>query len=63
MIQGLPGDHFVGVVRADPVRAGLFYAGTETGVFVSFDDGGQWQPLQHNLPAAWVRDLRCMATT
>ena len=55
--EGLPADHFVGVVRADTVRAGLLYAGTETGVFVSFDDGGHWQPLQRNLPVAWVRDL------
>jgi photosystem II stability/assembly factor-like uncharacterized protein len=56
-IRGLPGDHFVGVVRADTERAGLIYAGTETGVFVSFDDGGHWQPLQRNLPVAWVRDI------
>lgn len=55
--RGLPADHFVGVVRADTVRAGLIYAGTETGVFVSVDDGEQWQPLQRNLPVAWVRDL------
>jgi hypothetical protein len=44
-------------VRSDPARAGLVYAGTEVGVFVSFDDGGHWQPLQRNLPVAWVRDL------
>ena len=55
--RGLPDDHFVGVVRADTVRAGLIFAGTETGVFVSVDDGGQWQPLQRNLPVAWVRDI------
>ncbi len=53
----LPADHFVSVVRADPVRAGLLYAGTETGVFASFDDGRRWTPLQQNLPLAWVRDL------
>ena len=53
----LPRDHFVAVVRADPVRAGLLYAGTEVGVYVSHDDGVHWRPLQGNLPTAWVRDL------
>ena len=56
-IGGLPADHFVSVVRADPVRAGVLYAGTETGVFVSFDEGDHWRSLQRNLPTAWVRDL------
>jgi photosystem II stability/assembly factor-like uncharacterized protein len=56
-IAGLPADHFVGVVRADPVKAGVLYAGTETSVFVSLDDGAHWQSLQRNLPVAWVRDL------
>jgi photosystem II stability/assembly factor-like uncharacterized protein len=55
--QGLPTDHFVGVVRADTVCAGLIYAGTETGVFVSVDGGEHWQTLQRNLPVAWVRDI------
>jgi photosystem II stability/assembly factor-like uncharacterized protein len=54
---GLPQDRFVGVVRADTVRAGLLYAGTDTGVFVSFDDGDHWQSLQRNLPVAWARDI------
>jgi photosystem II stability/assembly factor-like uncharacterized protein len=54
---GLPLDHFVSVVRADPVKPGLLYCGTDNGVFVSFDDGGSWQPLQQNLPSAWVTDL------
>jgi len=44
-------------VRADLKRAGLLYAGTETGVFVSFDDGDHWQSLQRQLPTTWVRDL------
>ncbi len=56
-IGGLPPGHFVSVVRADLKRAGLLYAGTETGVFVSFDDGDHWQSLQRQLPTAWVRDL------
>ena len=55
--NGLPDGHFVDVVRADVAKAGLLYAGTDTGVYVSFDDGGRWQPLQRNLPVAWVRDL------
>ena len=55
--DGLPADRFVGVVRPDTVRAGLLYAGTDEGVYVSFDDGGRWQSLQRNLPVAWVRDI------
>jgi hypothetical protein len=57
IVTGLPADHFATVVRADPGRAGLLYAGTDAGAFVSFDDGGHWQSLQQNLPTAWVRDL------
>ncbi len=53
----LPAGRFVSVVRADPVRAGLLYAGTELGVEVSFDDGTHWQSLKRNLPPAWVHDL------
>jgi len=55
--SGLPRDRFTTVVRADTLRKGLLYAGTDAGVFVSFDDGGTWQPLQQNLPTAWVGDL------
>jgi len=55
--NGLPDGHFTGVVRADPQRRGLLYAGTDAGVQVSFDDGDHWQSLQRNLPVAWVRDL------
>ncbi|MGH9535131.1 MAG: hypothetical protein ACRD2E_09755 [Terriglobales bacterium] len=54
---GIPDGAIVRVVRADPRRAGLLYAGTETGVYVSFNDGGQWQSLQLNLPTVSVRDL------
>jgi photosystem II stability/assembly factor-like uncharacterized protein len=54
---GLPDDGFVDVVRADPERRGLLYAGTDTGVYVSFDDGDHWESLKLNLPTAWVRDL------
>ncbi len=54
---GLPADSFVRVVREDPVRRGLVFAGTETGVQVSFDAGASWQPLQRNLPVVPVTDL------
>ena len=54
---GLPTDEVVSVVRADPKRPGLLFAGTESSVFVSFDDGDNWQPLRQNLPTAWARDL------
>jgi photosystem II stability/assembly factor-like uncharacterized protein len=47
----------VDAVRADPVKQGLLYAATETGVWVSFDDGAAWQSLQQNLPHSAVRDL------
>lgn len=55
--RGLPEGQIVSSVRADPVRPGLLYAGNETAVFVSFDDGDNWQPLRQNLPTAWARDL------
>ncbi len=54
---GLPAHSFVNVVRADPQRAGLLYAGTDQGVQWSLDDGAHWQPLSLNLPPAWVNDL------
>ncbi len=57
IVDGLPDDSPVDTVRADPLRQGLLYAGTETGVWVSFDDGGHWQSLQLNLPHTSVRDL------
>ncbi|MFQ5740476.1 MAG: WD40/YVTN/BNR-like repeat-containing protein [Acidobacteriota bacterium] len=55
--NGIPKDHFVRVVREDPDRKGLLYAGTEFGIYVSFDDGGHWQSLQLNLPVTPVTDL------
>jgi len=55
---GIPDGSFVNAVRADPVRRGLLYAGTEKGVYVSFDDGDHWQALQKNLPVTSVRDLQ-----
>jgi photosystem II stability/assembly factor-like uncharacterized protein len=50
-------DGVVNVVRADPRRRGLLYAGTEKAVFVSFDDGDHWQPLRLEMPATSIRDL------
>ena len=55
--RGIPRDSFVNVVRADPQHQGLVYAGTERGMYVSFDDGAQWQSLQQNLPMTSVRDI------
>jgi len=55
--NGIPDDYPVRVVREDPDRAGLLYAGTEFGLFVSFDDGAHWQSLQQNLPITPVTDL------
>ncbi|HEV2289894.1 MAG TPA: hypothetical protein VGR81_13200 [Candidatus Acidoferrales bacterium] len=57
IINGIPTGSFVHAVREDPKRKGLLFAGTETGVMVSFDDGAQWQPLQLNLPTVPVHDL------
>ncbi len=56
--NGIPTDHPTHVVREDPEREGLLYAGTEFGAFVSFDNGKQWQSLQQNLPATPVTDIR-----
>ncbi|MEE9416404.1 MAG: hypothetical protein V3V01_14065, partial [Acidimicrobiales bacterium] len=53
----LPSDDFCRVIREDPNREGLLYVGTETGLFVSFDDGARWQSLQANLPVTPVYDL------
>jgi len=55
--KGLPDNAPVNVVREDPIRKGLLFAGTETSVYVSFDDGDTWQPLQLNLPHTSMRDL------
>ncbi len=57
IVNGLPDGAPVNVVREDPGRQGLLFAGTEREVYVSFDDGGHWQPLRLNMPATSVRDL------
>src|SRR5262249_39779309 len=55
--RGIPEMAFVRAVREAPARRGLLSAGTESGVYVSFDDGGWWQPLQLNLPIVPITDL------
>ena len=62
IVNGIPTNDFTRVVREDPSRRGLLYAGTETGVYVSFDDGSSWQPLQANLPRAPIYDLAVKGT-
>jgi photosystem II stability/assembly factor-like uncharacterized protein len=55
--KGIEAPAFARAIREDPARKGLLYAATELGVYVSFDDGDQWRPLQLNLPTTSVRDL------
>jgi len=55
--SGLPRGVYVHVVKEDPMRRGLLVAGTERGIHVSFDDGGNWQPLQLNMPVTSMRDF------
>ena len=55
--NGIDPGHFTRVVRADPGRKGLLYAGTESGMYVSFDDGASWKPFQMNLPIVPITDL------
>ena len=57
LTEGIPAYNYVHAVRVDPRRAGLLFAGTEMGVYVSFDDGAHWQSLQLNLPPAPINDL------
>ncbi len=54
---GIPDGSYVHAVREDAIRKGLLFAGTETGVYVSFDDGAHWQALQLNLPSTPIHDL------
>src|SRR2546422_2814494 len=54
---GIPAGAYTRVIREDPVRRGLLFAGTETGIYVSLDDGARWQSLQLNLPRSSVRDI------
>ena len=56
--KGIPTDYPVRVIREDPDQAGLLYAGTEFGMFVSFDDGANWQSFQRNLPVTPITDIK-----
>jgi photosystem II stability/assembly factor-like uncharacterized protein len=56
--NGIPADTPTRVVREDPEREGLLYAGTEFGLYISFDNGTRWQPFQLNLPNVPVTDLK-----
>ncbi len=55
--NGINPTHFTRVLRSDPEKQGILYAGTESGMYVSFDDGAHWQPLQLNLPVVPITDL------
>src|SRR5205814_115915 len=57
IVSGIGADDFTRVVREDPARPGLLYAGTETGVYVSVDAGETWQVFQGNLPIVPIHDL------
>jgi len=56
-VDGLPEGEFSRTIRADPIQQGLLFCGTETGVYVSFDDGRNWQALKSNLPVCPIYDL------
>ena len=58
---GIPQNEFAHVIRDDPNRKGILYAGTERGLYVSFDDGIRWQPLQNNLPVTPIHDIAIQA--
>ena len=55
--SGIPDGGIINVVREDPKRRGLLFAGSEQAVYVSFDDGEHWQTLRNNMPATSIRDL------
>lgn len=57
IVNGIPEDDFIRAVREDPMRPGLLYAASERTVYVSWDDGANWQPLTRNLPTVQVSDL------
>ena len=57
LINGIPEGSFVRAVREDPKKRGLLYAGTEAGVYISFNDGADWRPLKLNLPPSPIHDL------
>ena len=56
--KGIPNDEYCRVVREDPNVEGLLYAGTERGIYISFDDGENWKPFNNNLPNTPIRDIK-----
>ena len=61
--NGIDNQHFTRVIRVDPDKKGMLYAGTETGMYMSFDDGAKWQSLQLNLPIVPITDLTLKSGT
>jgi len=57
IVNGIPAEHFTRAIRADRTRKGLLYAGTESGMYLSFNDGNTWSPFQQNLPIVPITDL------
>ena len=57
IVSGINSEHFTRVLRADPARDGLLYAGTESGIYISYDDGESWNSFQKNLPIVPVTDI------
>jgi photosystem II stability/assembly factor-like uncharacterized protein len=57
IVDGIPATEYTRVIRADPKKRGMLYAGTERGVYISYDDGGHWQSLQYKLPIVPIHDL------
>lgn len=58
IVNGIDGEHFTRVVRADPNKEGLLYCGTESGMYISFNNGEQWEPFQLNLPMVPITDMK-----
>ena len=58
IINGIPKEHFTRVLRADPIKEGLLYTGTEYGIYISYDDGESWNSFQKNLPQVPITDLK-----
>ena len=58
IVNGIADDHFTRVIRADPQVQGLLYCGTENGLYISFDNGKNWEPFQQNVPMVPITDLK-----
>ena len=61
--NGITSNYYTRAIRSDKKRDGLLYAGTEWGMFISFDDGNSWSPFQLNLPVTSIRDIACLLYT